>query len=250
MLELRANPGPTGRLLRQMLAERGLLTGAARGVVNYGYGGPSNLPTLNGRAGTFNKLRELELLRAKGVATVPFSRSPMDLAAPVMGRSLHHTRGNDIIVYRTRPDGRILRPQRRHDFYTQLIDKQREFRIWSFRRTVIGCYEKILSYPAKLGRRGRSREIWNYRNGYAYIFRRPEEIPDQLKELARLAVDAVGLDYGAVDMLTDRQGRGYVLEINSAPGVEGPRQGMTSLVNHIERWARNGFKRRNGEERE
>jgi hypothetical protein len=129
MLELRANPGPTGRLLRQMLAERGLLTGAARGVVNYGYGGPSNLPTLNARAGTFNKLRELELLRAKGVAMVPFSRSPMDLAAPVMGRSLHHTRGNDIIVYRTRPDGRILRPQRAHDFYTQLMKSYLNIRL-------------------------------------------------------------------------------------------------------------------------
>jgi hypothetical protein len=250
MLELRANPGPTGRLLRQMLAERGLLTGAARGVVNYGHGGPSNLPTLNARAGTFNKLRELELLRAKGVATVPFSRSPMDLAAPVMGRSLHHTRGNDIIVYRTRPDGRILRPQRAHDFYTQLIEKQREYRIWSFRRTVIGCYEKLLEYPAKFGRRGRSREVWNYRNGYAYIFQRPEQVAENLRELARQAVDAVGLDFGAVDLIVDRQGRGYVLEVNSAPGVEGPRQGMTSLVNHIETWARRGFKRRNGEERE
>ena len=250
MLELRTNPGPTGRLLRQMLAERGLLSGAAQGAVNYGYGGPSSLPCLNARAGTFNKLRELELLRAKGVATVPFSRSPMDLAAPVMGRSLHHTRGNDIIVYRVRPDGRTLQPQRRHDFYTQLIDKQQEFRIWSFRRKVIGCYEKILAYPNKLGRRGRSREVWNYRNGYAYIFRLPGEIPDAVKELARQAVNAVGLDFGAVDLLTDRQGRGCILEINSAPGVEGPRQGITSLVNHIERWARNGFKRRNGEDQE
>jgi hypothetical protein len=247
MIELRANPGPTGRLLRQMLAERGLLTGRASGVVNYGYGGPSNLPALNVRAGTFNKLQELELLRAKGATTVPFSRSPMDLVAPVMGRSLHHTRGNDIVVYRVRP-GQLGIRGARHDFYTQLIQKQQEFRIWSFRRTVIGCYEKILSYPNKLGRRGRSREIWNYRNGYAYIFRRPDEIPEALKQLARQAVDAVGLDFGAVDLLTDRSGRGYVLEINSAPGTEGPRQGITSLVNHIERWARNGFKRRNGEE--
>lgn len=250
MLELRANPGPTGRLLRQMLAERGLLTGAARGVVNYGYGGPSNLPALNSRAGTFDKLRELELLRAKGVATVPFSRSPMDLAAPVMGRSLHHTRGNDIVVYQVRPGQVGLRPARRHDFYTHLVPKQQEFRIWSFRRTVIGCYEKILTYPAKLGRRGRSREIWNYRNGYAYVFRRPEELSENLRQLARDSVDAVGLDFGAVDIIQDSRGRGFVLEVNSAPGQEGPRQGITSLVNHIERWARGGFRRRNGEERE
>jgi hypothetical protein len=247
MLELRTNPGPTGRLLRQMLAERGLIRAPYRGVVNYGYGGPSNLPALNARAGTFNKLQELELLRAKGVTTVPFSRSPMDLVAPVLGRSLHHTRGNDIIVYGVRPG--ILRPVHRHDFYTQLVPKAREFRIWSFRRKVIGCYEKMLTYPAKLGRRGRSREVWNYRNGYAYLFRRPEETPENLKELARSAVDAVGLDFGAVDLIVDNQGRGFVLECNSAPGQEGRRQSITSLVNHIERWAQGGFKRRNGEER-
>jgi hypothetical protein len=250
VLELHANPGPTGRLLRQMLAERGLLRPPIRGVVNYGYGGPSSLPALNARAGTFNKLQELELLRAKGVTTVPFSRSPMDLVAPVLGRSLHHTRGNDIIVYRVRPGQFGQRARVGHGFYTQLVAKQREFRIWSFRRKVIGCYEKILSYPHKLGRRGRSREVWNYRNGYAYIFRRPDEVSEELKNLARSAVGAVGLDFGAVDIIQDRRGSGYVLEINSAPGVEGPRQGMQSLVNHIERWAQNGFKRRNGEERE
>lgn len=244
MLQLRANPGPTGRLLRQMLAEKGLLGNPVRGVVNYGHGGPSNLPTLNRRAGTFNKLQELEMLRQKGVATVPFARSPEGLAAPFFGRSLHHTRGTDIIVYRTHQAR-----GRRHDFYTQQIDKQQEFRIWSYRRTVIGCYEKLLTYPAKLGRRGRSREVWNWRNGYAYTFRHPDQIPDQLKELARAAIDAVGLDFGAVDLIVDRRGRGYVLECNSAPGVEGPRQCLASLVNHIEKWARGGFKRRNGEER-
>jgi hypothetical protein len=34
------------------------------------------------------------------------------------------------------------------------------------------------------------------------------------------------------------------LEVNSAPGVEGRRQGITSLVNHIEAWAKGGFRER------
>lgn len=246
MLQLRANPGPTGRLLYTMLSERGLLSGQARGVVNYGYGGPTSLPCLNRRAGTFNKLQELEILRAAGVATVPFSRSPADLATPILGRSLHHTRGNDIILYRVRPD----RTSRRHDFYTQLIEKSREFRIWSFRRKVIGCYEKVLTYPTRCGRRGRLREVWNWRNGYAYEFRHPNQIPEALKTIARGAVDACGLDFGAVDLVTDQRGTGFVLEVNSAPGVQEVRQGFSSLVNHIERWAKTGMKRRNGEARD
>jgi hypothetical protein len=246
-IQLRANPGPTGRMLRTMLQEKGLLNGEVRGVVNYGYGGQSTLPTLNRRAGTFNKLKELEMLHAKGVATVPFSRSPRDLVAPLMGRSLHHTRGNDILLYRTTA---LLgnRNLPHHDFYTQLVPKQREFRIWSYRRKVIGCYEKILAYPNKLGRRGRLRDVWNYKNGYAFEFRRPEDIVPELKTLASQAVEACGLDFGAVDAICGVDGAYRVLEVNSAPGVEGPRQCITSLVNHIERWAQGGFKRRNGED--
>ena len=250
MIQLRANPGPTGRMIGRLLREKGLLNGPAQGVVNYGYGGTTPLPCLNRRAGTFNKLEELELLQRKGVTTVPFSRSPMDLVAPMMGRSLHHTRGNDIILYRTQPRILGLHPHWEHDFYTQLVPKQREFRIWAYRRKVIGCYEKILAYPNKLGRRGRIREVWNWRNGYAYTFRRPEEIPGDIRKLAWSAVDGVGLDFGAVDLIVDRDGRGYVLEINTAPGVEGPRQCIESLVKHIEKWAVGGFKKRNGEDAE
>ncbi len=249
MIQLRANPGPTGRMLMEMLRERGLLDGAVQGVVNYGYGGPTQLPCLNRRAGTFNKLQELEMLKAKGVATVPFSRSPMDLVAPLMGRSLHHTRGNDIQVYRINPGLVLGIPNWPHrDFWTQVVPKQREFRIWTYRRKVIGCYEKLLAYPNKLGRRGRSREVWNYRNGYAFTFRRAGDINQACKELATSAVDGVGLDFGAVDILQAGNGGYFVLETNSAPGVEGPRQCITSLVNHIERWARGGFKKRNGED--
>lgn len=241
MIQLRANPGSTGRLLKEMLMAKGLLTGEVKGVVNYGYGGPTTLPCLNRKAGTFNKLQELEMLQAKGVATVPFSRSPMDLAAPVLGRSLRHTKGRDIRLYRVH----AVIPK--HDYFTQLVPKQREFRIWAYRRKVIGIYEKILSYPNKNGRRGRLRDVWNRANGYAFLFRSPQDTVPELKALGVAAVDAIGLDFGAVDIIQGTNGRYYVLEVNGAPGCEGPRQGMSSLVNHIDKWARNGFKKRNGE---
>lgn len=244
MIELRANPGPTGRLLREMLAAKGLLSGPARGVVNYGHGGPTNLAQLNARAGTFNKLQELQLLGEKGVRTVPLTArlSHYESTLLLMGRSIHHTRGTDIRVYE--PHTLIGR----HDFYTQIIPKRREFRVWAYRRTCIGVYEKVLTYPKKLGRKGRSREVWNWRNGYAYEFRRASEMPEALKAIGRSAVDALGLDFGAADVIEGSNGQYYVLEVNTAPGVEGPRQALASLVQHIEKWARGGFKKRNGDE--
>ena len=79
------------------------------------------------------------------------------------------------------------------------------------------------------------------------MYCRPQEVSEELTSLGKQAVDALGLDFGAVDIILGADGRYSVLECNSAPGVESPRQAITSLVNHIERWARNGFKRRNGE---
>ena len=247
VIELRANKGPTGRLLRQLLQEKGLLARpgqTARGVVNYGHGGASNLPTLNARAGTFNKYVELETLAQKGVSTVPFARRRAELPGVALGRRIHHTRGTDIVVIRAG------QPHTGSDFYTALIPKRREFRVWGFRRKPIATYEKVLTYPVKLGRRGRSRDVWNWRNGYAYNFLHPEAAPKALKGLGAAAVDALGLDFGAVDIIEGHDGRFYCLEVNTAPGVEGPRWGLTSLARHIELWAQGGYKRRNGEARQ
>lgn len=241
MLMLQAAKGPTGRLLKEMLAERGLLSGRAKGVVNYGYGEAHNLPTLNANAGHQNKYQELVALDEGGVRTVPFSHSAADLDPPMFGRKFHHTQGRDIFVYQVKP---LLRGDRLSDYYTQVVPKLREFRVWSFRGKHLATYQKVLTYPNKNGRRGRNKEVWNWGNGYAYNFVRPEEVPGALKDLGARAVEALDLDFGATDII--QSGRlFYVLEVNTAPGTQGAaRQGMTSLVNSIERWVKTGFPER------
>lgn len=248
MIQLRAKVGPTGRLLQRMLEEKQLLAkGAARplGVVNYGYAPSSDLPTLNKYAGTLNKFEELCKLREKGVAVIPFARVPGEVTCPFFGRLPHHTRGKDIRVFRTHQP---LLP-RPNEFYSQLVPKRKEFRVFAYRGRSIGVYEKVLHYPNKLGRRGRSRDVWNWANGYGFEYRKADAAPIEIKELACRAVAAINLDFGAVDIIESLQGQFLVLEVNTAPGVEGPRQALVSLVNHISKWVAGGYKRRNGEER-
>jgi len=241
MLRLRANSGPTGRLLQQMLEEKGLLSHNPQGIVNYGYHSrEENLPTLNANAGNQDKYQELVKLADAGVPTIPFSRSAAELNPPIFGRQFHHTRGRDIIAYRVRP---LLRGDRLSDYYTQLVPKQNEYRVWAFRDKTLATYEKVLTYANRLGRRGRNRDVWNWANGYAYQFITPDDVDDELKKIAIQAVAALKLDFGAVDILLSTNGQYYVLEVNTAPGTQGqPRQGMASLVSCIERWAKNGFK--------
>jgi len=239
MLELRALRGPTGRLLREMLNEKGLLRGRVRGVVNYGYGGGGDgLPVLNVKAGCCNKYEELVALDEAGVQTVPFmAQAKAHPQFPVLGRKFHHTRGRDIVVY-----SKGVLP-RLGDYYTLLIPKQKEFRVWVFRDKHLATYEKKLEYPERYGRRGRSKEIWNWGNGFAYEFVR--NASQALKTLAINAVDALDLDFGGVDIILGVDRRYYVLEVNTAPGTQGePRQGLTSLVEKIQWWAENGFPER------
>jgi hypothetical protein len=242
VLQLHVIKGPTGRLLKKMFAEKGLLTGKVQGHVNYGYhGNNGGVPTLNVKAGTVNKYQELCILDEKGVRTVPFSRSALDLDAPIFGRKYHHTRGLDIFAYGVKP---LLKGDHLSDYYTQIVPKAAEYRVWVFRDKVLATYEKKLEYANKYGRRGRNKEVWNWANGFAYTFVEPGQVDQRLKNISIASVEYLDLDFGAVDVIMGKDNRPYVLEVNTAPGVEGRRQGITSLVNCIERWAKNGMKER------
>lgn len=241
MLQVVGIGGPTMRRLTQMLRDKGLTTGRVQGVVRYGYA-ESNpaLPTLNKKAGRYNKYEELVVMDDAGVPVVPFSRRFQAFQeGRIVGRNLHHTRGRDIVIYRA-GEGR---PHK--DYYTELIPKEKEFRVWVYRDKTLATYEKKLEYPQKYGRRGRNKDVWNWHNGFAFMFVQPEDASDGLKRIAIEAVCALDLDFGAVDALYGEDGHYYVLEVNSAPGTQGEaRQGIMSLANCIERWAKGGFKER------
>lgn len=64
-------------------------------------------------------------------------------------------------------------------------------------------------------------QIRNHANGFVYA-RENVNPPPVVVDAARACFDASGLDFGAVDVIYNSyQGRAYVLEINTAPGLEG-----------------------------
>lgn len=241
MIQLRGVKGPTAKLLAEMLKAKGLMgRGPITNVVNYGYAEGSELPTLNAQAGRANKLEELQMLREAGVPTVPFSENGEGLHCPILGRKLHHTRGNDIKVLR-------VRLAADSDYFTELVPKVNEYRVWVFRNKALATYEKTLEYPRKYGRRGRSKEVWNWKNGFAFKFIAPDAVDEELKALAVAAVAAMDLDFGGVDIIRGTDNEYYVLEVNTAPGTQGEaRQGIASLVNCIARWVERGYPGRKG----
>jgi glutathione synthase/RimK-type ligase-like ATP-grasp enzyme len=228
-----------------LLAARGLIgTTAAQGVVSYGCRlTPGGTPALNANAGGGDKLAELQTLQRAGIS-VPWLctnnqwRSAQE-HLPVLGRRRMHRGGTDIRLIRTMAG--LERWKSERDFFTKYLASDREFRVWVFRNAHLGTYEKVLRHPELRNRMvGR-----NYHNGYAFELVETGRVPRNAVELAKQAVRSLNLDFGAVDILQGSNGLFYVLEVNTAPGVEGPaRQAIISLADHIAAWAKNGYRPR------
>ena len=242
--------GPTGRLLRELLEDRGVQVGreGAHAVVGWGVGGTNQLPTLNASVGRRNKLQELQRFHEVGIsAPRVYTNIPPAGAYPVLARRVQHHGGLDIRLCRDRETAVLRRAQGR-DFFTEyLAQSQTEFRYWIYRRRHLGCYEKVRVRPAPY--RLRRRIGRNHRLGYAFELVPAEQVRRDGVELAARAVESLGLDFGAVDVIVGRNGQLYVLEVNSAPGVEGEgRQVIQALADKIANWERLGYPRRNGDE--
>jgi glutathione synthase/RimK-type ligase-like ATP-grasp enzyme len=108
--------------------------------------------------------------------------------------------------------------------YTRYMNKDRELRIHVFNGTVIATAEK----KRKRGfiRGLYQRLVQSHENGWVFCTKEVQ-VPDKAKDVALQAVKALGLDFGAVDVIM-RKGKVYVLECNSAPGLEG--QTLTAYV--------------------
>ena len=232
---------PTGTILARLLERRGLMFGPGQpcGVISYGvFVQEPEHPTLNANAGAGTKLTQFQRMADIGVRVPTFGDEPPGF--PCLGRSYQHKGGTDIKLYLQRSD---LRRKGESDFYVQFIPSETEYRHWIYRGKHLGTYEKVLTHePTRRRRIGR-----NYDNGYGFELVRADRLPTLRDSItnARYAVDALKLDFGAVDVLAGEDGRAYVLEVNTAPGVEGPgRFAIQNLADKIARWVERGYPRR------
>lgn len=108
--------------------------------------------------------------------------------------------------------------------YVQYVKKQQEYRIHVGKRND----QSIITIAQQ--RKARNRAVpddavnWqvrNHQNGFVFV-REGFVTPPAVLDAAQRALRATGLDFGAVDVIfNERNGQAYVLEINTAPGLEG-----------------------------
>lgn len=176
-----------------------------------------------------NKLTTLRLLSEAGVSVPEFveGREAAQFLSDV-GQDLvcrhkltgHSGEGIEIVNGGLRvPDAPL---------YTVYIRKDEEYRIHVFRGEAFFIQRKArkLDVPD-------DQVNWKVRNlAGGFIFANKNvEVDDVARNEACNAVATLGLDFGAVDVIRGRDGKFYVLEVNTACGLEG-----TTLEKYVEKF--------------
>ncbi len=168
-----------------------------------------------------NKLSTFNVMQADGSINIPEFTTSYEAAQAWV-------EAGKVVVCRTKLNGHsgagIVLAARVEDLvancplYVQYIKKAQEFRVHV-------AFGKVIDVQAKRRRTDYEGEtdyaIRNHHTGWVYC-REDLEEPHDLQQQALAAMLALGLDFGGVDLIYNRHlNTSYVLEVNTAPGLEG-----------------------------
>lgn len=128
-----------------------------------------------------------------------------------------HSGNGLVIMDRDHPNDFV-----RAQLYTEYIKKEDEYRIHIVNGRIIDQQRKALT-KEKADAGDVNWKIRNLANGFIYQ-RENVNPPDEVKNVAVIAMRNSGLDFGAVDVVYNSKRKGqksFVLEINTAPGITG-----------------------------
>ncbi len=172
-----------------------------------------------------DKKQTLARLAREGVPTLTFTDKPAEALAWLdEGRSIvcrqvlngHSGQGIDIIKFSDWKANGKRKPQipAGVKLFTRYFPKQDEVRVHVFAGEIIG-------YAAKRRKTGVQADPWVRSHANGWVFATENVFRDErAADAAVRAVQCLGLDFGAVDVVLGRDGVA-VLEVNTAPGMEG-----------------------------
>jgi len=124
--------------------------------------------------------------------------------------------------------------------FVKYVKKRDEYRVHIVDDKIIHVQQKKARTRDDVGQEVDTKlldyRVRNVANGFIFAIENvdpPQDVLDQAKK----AVRALGLDFGAVDVIwNEAQKQAYVLEVNTAPGLEGttPKKYAEALTSYIE----------------
>lgn len=206
-------------------------------VINWGDSSCPLTPCLNDPEAVSritHKRKAFDVFAAKGVPVPRFAHSAKDVnweGLTVVRHILqgHSGKGIELVSKKEElPDAPL---------YVEYIKKEQEFRI-HVGRSPEGYV--VIAEQRKARRHDVPDEqvnwqVRNHNNGFVFV-RNTCSPETGVRRAAVSALQASGLDFGAVDVIwNSQQGKAYVLEINCAPGLEG--QTITDYAEYFRRVA-------------
>jgi len=197
-------------------------------IVNWGWGGVVGFDYTNilnnprAVAHASNKLLAFRAFKRAGVTTPEWTterRVAIQWDTPFVARTqLRGHSGAGIYMYDAGETPCIA------PLYVKYVKKQDEYRYHVFNG-------KVIDVQQKRKRRETPNEEVNYQvrnkgNGWVYC-RDGVTTRHTLADLAIASINSLGLDFGAVDIIwNEHQQQGYVLEVNTACGLDGSTVGV------------------------
>lgn len=169
-----------------------------------------------------NKIKALAWMDREGVSIIPFTQDKeqaiqwIEEGSYIYERhTLHGHGGSGIRVVHSVDD---LTVGTSVQLYTKGIPIRREYRVHVFDGKVIEHVQKRRRLDANPNTV--SDYVRNHTQGWVFVKNGFDYLPE-VEEQAINAVQALGLDFGAVDVITEKHtGNVYVLEVNTACGFD------------------------------
>ena len=210
-------------------------------VINWGNTRESHRATLNGCPESLqtatNKLTFFQQFEGRDWLPKFWTDSEdiEDEDFPVLARtSLSAHSGVGIVVCESRSD--IVDAP----LYVKYINKKDEYRVHVGKYITANLEEAVMTVAIQQKKRRLDYEnpnwkIRNHANGFIYA-REGVDPPAGVLDVCHDCLLRSGLDFGAVDVIwNEAQQKAYVLEINTAPGLEG--QTLDDYANYFKVWA-------------
>ena len=181
----------------------------------------SNMPTSVSRAS--NKITGFQAFKAAEIPTPEWTtdaavaRAWLADGSIVLSRKLLNSHsGRGIVINNPEQSNNLVSAP----LYVKYKKKRKEFRVHVFNGQVIDLAEKR-KFRQERRDEGFVGLIRNHGNGWAFCRDSIAE-PDGLRDQAIRSVSALGLNFGACDIIwNEKENKCYVLEVNTAPGLEG-----------------------------
>jgi glutathione synthase/RimK-type ligase-like ATP-grasp enzyme len=188
-------------------------------VINWG---SSNMPAF-GQATTLNpdveaaqcKLATFDTLRFEHVSIPPHCEAKANakkLGFPVVCRTKLRGHSGEGIVIANNEEELVDAP-----LYTKYVKKKDEYRVHVLRDKAFFIQRKA----RKLDVENPDWKVRNLAGGFVFAEAAEEDVPKEVIQQAELAIAALNIDFGGVDVIwNDKEQRAYVLEVNTACGLE------------------------------